>query len=210
MKYRNISNYFADALKKMGLEEIPEIAFETPKNADHGDLSTNIAMQLPKMLKKPPRAIAEEILQNIEADDEVIEKIDIAGPGFINIKFTPKYYSAELEAILNKAADYGRQDVGKGKKTIVEYVSVNPTGLLHLGHGRNAAIGDTVSNLYDWMGYDVTREYYFNNARQPDEQSGQINLCQVYANNRQALNSHFPRTDTTETISKQSHRILLI
>ncbi len=164
MKYRNISNYFADALKKMGLEEIPEIAFETPKNADHGDLSTNIAMQLPKMLKKPPRAIAEEILQNIEADDEVIEKIDIAGPGFINIKFTPKYYSAELEAILNKAADYGRQDVGKGKKTIVEYVSVNPTGLLHLGHGRNAAIGDTVSNLYDWMGYDVTREYYFNNA----------------------------------------------
>jgi arginyl-tRNA synthetase len=155
---------FKSALQAIGAPDDIDVAFEAPNNPEHGDLSTNIAMQLARHLKMAPRAIAENILGKIEYDKEMIEKIDIAGPGFINIKFTDKFYISSFREISSHSGDYGRQNIYSDKKINVEYVSVNPTGLLHLGHGRNASIGDTVANLYEWLGAGVTREYYFNNA----------------------------------------------
>ncbi|MEZ4723387.1 MAG: arginine--tRNA ligase [Candidatus Kapaibacterium sp.] len=164
MKIKIIENALSNALSKIGLEEIPQIAFEKPNNPDHGDISTNIALQLASILKNSPTKIAESILQNLEYDESLIEKVEIAGPGFINFKFNTNYFTSQLEYIRSKNEIYGQQDIGNGIRVNVEYVSANPTGLLHLGHGRNAAIGDTIANIYEWLGYDVTREYYFNNA----------------------------------------------
>ncbi len=152
------------ALDTIGAPGGMELAFEAPNNPEHGDLSTNIAMQLARPLKRAPRLIAQEIIDKIEYDPEMIDSIEIAGPGFINIKFSEKFYISSFQKIYDMGADYGRQNAGNSRKANVEYVSVNPTGLLHLGHGRNAAIGDTVANLLQWLGWDVTREYYFNNA----------------------------------------------
>ena len=155
---------FKQTLNQLNIPNDIDLFFETPNNPDHGDLATNIAMKSAKYLKKKPRDIAEEIVKLLQYDNDKIEKIDIAGPGFINIKFSDKYYFKAVAELIAKGKNIGKQDSGKGKKVNVEYVSVNPTGLLHLGHGRNACIGDTVANLYEWLGYEVVREYYFNNA----------------------------------------------
>ncbi len=154
---------FKNALEKMNVPS-DGLFFGLPNNPDHGDLSANIAMRLAKEMKKPPRAIAEEIIKNLSYDAEMIEKVDIAGAGFINVRFTNKFYTELLKMMQICGESFGRLDIGAGKTVNVEYVSANPTGLLHLGHGRNAAIGDTVANLFEWMGWKVTREYYFNNA----------------------------------------------
>lgn len=140
-----------------------DIIVDIPKNQQFGDASTNVAMQLTKLLRKAPREIAQQIIDKIELNSEMIEKIEIAGAGFINFKFTSKFLTQTLVEIYSNRNKYGKSD-RLGKSANVEYVSANPTGLLHLGHGRNAVIGDTISNLLDLVGYDVTREYYFNNA----------------------------------------------
>lgn len=158
-----LQNIFGNALKKFGIDETV-IDFEKPKIAEHGDFSTNIAMKLAKELKKQPRQIATELIENLEYDSNLVSSVEIAGPGFINVKFTDKYYTGILRQLTSLGENIGKSGIGWGIKVNVEYVSVNPTGLLHLGHGRNASIGDTIANLYEWMGYDVTREYYFNNA----------------------------------------------
>ncbi len=161
-----IKEFVLDLLKKsLQQNNFPnvEIIIEVPKNSQFGDLSTNVAMQLTKTLHRPPRDIAQEIIDKINIDSEIFEKIDIAGAGFINFKFTSKYLTNILHQIYNIRNDYGKFPQN-GKKANVEYVSANPTGLLHLGHGRNAVIGDTIANLLELIGYDVTREYYFNNA----------------------------------------------
>ncbi len=141
-----------------------DLKFEIPSNPDFGDISTNIAFKLSKKLKNPPKLIAEKIVDNLEFDLGLIEKAKIEGAGFINFYLSTEFYIQALKKLLSKGTNIGRFDLGYGKRVNVEYVSVNPTGLLHLGHGRNACIGDTISNLYEWLGYDVTREYYFNNA----------------------------------------------
>lgn len=151
-------------LNNINPDYINRLAFQYPKVAEHGDLSTNIAMQLTKELKNAPPKIAEDIISNLDIDIELVSEVSIAGPGFINFKFTPKYFALILSDIISKGNNYGKSFIGENKNVNVEYVSVNPTGLLHLGHGRNASIGDTVSNLFEWLGYNVTREYYFNNA----------------------------------------------
>lgn len=183
MKKEDLQKIFNAALVKIGAGGDNEIHFEIPKNKEHGDLSTNIAMRLAKKLHKAPREIAQAILENIETDPSQIESLEIAGAGFINIRFTKKKYADALGEILSAGHLFGRSTKGRGKKVNVEYVSVNPTGLLHLGHGRNAAIGDTVANLYEWMGYEVIREYYFNNA------GNQMNVLaqSIYARYRQQL-----------------------
>ncbi|MBI5326515.1 MAG: arginine--tRNA ligase [Ignavibacteriae bacterium] len=176
---------FQKSLSKLNINEIIDINFEFPKNPEHGDLSTNIAMQLAGKLKKQPRQIAQDIIDTIEPDKELIDKIDIAGGGFINIKFTKKFYSLALKNIYKFGDEFGKSKRENELKVNVEYVSVNPTGLLHLGHGRNACIGDTLANLYEWMGYKVTREYYFNNA------GNQMNNLakSIYARYRQQLDN---------------------
>ena len=164
MEKEFIYRIFSETLEKMSIPFENKLFFETPKNTDHGDLSCNIAMQLAKELKKAPRQIAEEIINNLEYDKDAISELSIAGPGFINIRFSPSFYTVLFEKTRLVGEDYGRSKRGNGYKVNVEYVSANPTGLLHLGHGRNAVIGDTIANLYSWCGYDVVREYYFNNA----------------------------------------------
>lgn len=183
---------FDDALINLGINEHPQLIFEEPKNASFGDLSTNIAMQLAKPLRKSPRQIAEMIIEKLNYDNKFINYVSIAGAGFINIKFSDDYYFGLLNEIARNGEDYGRSSTGNGKKINVEYVSVNPTGPLHLGHARNAAIGDTIANLYEWLGWEVTREYYFNNA------GNQMNNLakSIYARYMQLLgNEDFPFPD---------------
>ncbi len=163
MQKEYIKPVFEKAISSLDMDNV-NILFDVPKNLDFGDLSTNVAMQLAKPLRKSPREIAEMIISKLEYDSNLIEFINIAGAGFINIKFSNGFYHNALNKIAKIDSKFGQSYIGTGKKVNVEYVSANPTGLLHLGHGRNACTGDTVANLFEWLGYDVTREYYFNNA----------------------------------------------
>ena len=155
-----------EALLKLGLseEQLPNIKIETPKDPSHGDASTNVAMVLPKILKKNPRAIAEELITQLESDSKKIKAIEIAGPGFINFRFAEDYLYDKLSEILKSSHEFGKTTDNEGINCLVEFVSANPTGPLTVGHGRNAVLGDTVSRLLEWTGADVQREYYFNNA----------------------------------------------
>lgn len=158
------------------LKEIP-ISFDVPKSIEHGDLSSNAAMLLTKILKNNPRVIAQEIIDALNLDSSVIAKTEIAGPGFINFFFTSEYTSKIIKDILDKKENYGKSDKYNGKRANVEFVSANPTGPLTVGHGRNAVVGDTVANLLEWIGYEVDREYYFNNAgRQMRVLGGSVKL----------------------------------
>ena len=145
------------------LSEIP-ISFDVPKSAEHGDLSSNAAMLLTKKLKKNPGVIAQQLIDALKLDDKIIENVEIAGPGFINFFFTPLATAEIVKDILAQGDNYGKSKKFAGKKANVEFVSANPTGPLTVGHGRNAVIGDTVANLLEWIGFQVDREYYFNNA----------------------------------------------
>ena len=155
---------FNDAANK--IPELKEITlqFDIPKSEDHGDLSSNAAMMLSKKLKKNPREIAKLIIDSLNIDSSVISKVEIAGPGFINFFFHPNFFSDVISQIIAEQDNFGRSDKFKGRKANIEFVSANPTGPLTVGHGRNAVVGDTVANLLEWIGYEVDREYYFNNA----------------------------------------------
>ena len=145
-------------------QEIPDIQIESPRDPSHGDAATNIAMLLAKPLKNNPRKIAEQLINTLVVDKNRISAIEIAGPGFINFRFSDSYLFNELDALLDSESAYGRTDDNSGKKVLIEFVSANPTGPLTVGHGRNAVLGDTVARLLEWTGADVHREYYFNNA----------------------------------------------
>lgn len=159
-----LTQQLSSALTSLGIATETPITFEKPRQAEHGDLTTNVAMVLAKSQKKNPRQLAAEILANLRFDSTLVSNVEIAGPGFINFRFTEKFYQQQLAELLKKDAAFGRANLGKGKKTQVEFVSANPTGPLTVGHGRGAVFGDTVANLLEWTGHDVTREYYFNNA----------------------------------------------
>src|SRR5699024_3192165 len=137
---------------------------ETPRSKENGDYATNIAMQMTKLAKKPPRDIAQAILDNLETAGTNIEKIDIAGPGFMNITLAKDYLTKVVTTVLDQQAAYGHSEAGEHQKVQVEFVSANPTGDLHLGHARGASIGDSLCNILDAAGYDVSREYYINDA----------------------------------------------
>ena len=145
-------------------DEIPEIQIEKPNQPEHGDAASNIAMNLASVLKMNPRKIAEQIVEGLKYDDEKIQSVEIAGPGFINFRYAENYLFDELADILSEGSTFGKSDSLNGKHILVEFVSANPTGPLTVGHGRNAVLGDTVANLLEWSGADVDREYYFNNA----------------------------------------------
>ncbi len=159
-----LEKLFAKASDKLEYLKDAEVTFSVPNNPEHGDYATNVALTLTKKLRKNPREIAQEIIDNLDADKSVLERIEIAGPGFINFKFSQNYLAQIVKEIFEKGDSFGKSEKYKGKKAIVEFVSANPTGPLTVGHGRNAVVGDTVANLLEWIGYDVTREYYFNNA----------------------------------------------
>ncbi|WP_066296632.1 arginine--tRNA ligase [Bacillus sp. FJAT-29937] len=145
-------------------EQIPNVILETPKEKAHGDYSTNMAMQLARVAKKAPKMIAEALIANFDKSKASIEKMEIAGPGFINFYMDNSYLTNLIPAILDAGDKYGETNIGANQKIQVEFVSANPTGDLHLGHARGAAVGDSLSNILAKAGYDVSREYYINDA----------------------------------------------
>ncbi len=153
------------AVKKAYPEvEIPQFTIENPKDRSHGDYAVNTAMMLAKAAKSAPRAIAENIVANLDAEAIGAEKIEIAGPGFINFYLDKSYLYNVLCEIENEKENYGNVNVGNGKRVVVEYVSANPTGPMHMGNARGGALGDTVSNVLKRAGWDVTKEFYINDA----------------------------------------------
>jgi arginyl-tRNA synthetase len=143
--------------------DLTRVVVEPPRDASHGDMATNAAMVLAKDAGKKPRELAEAIAVTLRADP-IVEKVDVAGPGFINLTLKQHVWGEELRVVLASGRDYGRSDMGKSEKVNVEYVSANPTGPMHVGHGRGAVFGDALANLLAFVGYDVTREYYVNDA----------------------------------------------
>lgn len=166
MKAR-IKQEVVTAIEQAGLagrEQIPEVILELPKDKVHGDYATNIAMQMARVAKKAPRQIAEDLTAHFNKKKTSVEKIEIAGPGFINFFMDNRYLTALIPSIIEAGDQYGSTNTGGGRKVQVEFVSANPTGSLHLGHARGAAVGDTLCNILDKAGYEVSREYYINDA----------------------------------------------
>ena len=151
------------AASRLGASDV-DVALERPRDPSHGDLATNLALTLAKTLGQKPRAIAERLIANLELPSGLVRKMEIAGPGFINFFLVEAQVVGVLPSILAAAGDYGKSDTGQKRKINVEFVSANPTGPLHVGHGRGAALGDGISALLEWTGWLVTREFYVNDA----------------------------------------------
>ena len=152
----------------MGVEDA-DVHLEQPKDPSHGDLTTTVALTLAKALRRSPRAIAEELValivsKDLGIEETGIESVSVAGPGFVNFKLGSGQVASGLADIIDADDQYGRCDEGGGESIVVEFVSANPTGPLHLGHGRQGAIGDAIAGLLDWTGWSVSREYYYNDA----------------------------------------------
>ncbi|MEX1139062.1 MAG: arginine--tRNA ligase [Bacteroidota bacterium] len=177
-----------EALTALGHTGDVRITFERPRQEQHGDLTTNIAMLLAKSAGKSPRAFAQDIVGALKLDPDTVTHVEIAGPGFINFHFAGSFFTHRLETILADEGRFGRSNDGGGKKTQVEFVSANPTGPLSVGHGRQAAIGDTIATLLEWTGHAVTREYYYNNAGRQMRKLAES----TYARYRQITDPAFP------------------
>lgn len=161
-----ILSLFNDALVSMGVDNA-QILLERPKVAAHGDLACNVAMQLARQLKKNPRAIATELIERIQSlpqSKELIESFEIAGPGFINMRLSLQAKTFAIREVLRLGSDFGKNKDHAGESILIEYVSANPTGPLHLGHARQGALGDVLSNLMRTQGWNVCREFYYNDA----------------------------------------------
>lgn len=203
-----LSPLLHDALSALGIAAPADITLELPRNPEHGDLSTNLAMTLAKAEKKNPRELATTLVEALKQriDASVVTDISIAGAGFINFKFAESFYGTRLKSVLASGAEYGKTSKGSGVRVNVEYVSANPTGMLHVGHGRNAAIGDTVANILQWNGYDVTREYYFNNAGNQMNNLGK-SVHKRYLEVLDAAKYRFPTTEEDDSLYRGEYII---
>lgn len=159
---KDLKKIINESLSKMNIDGVSFIV-EVPKNKENGDYSTNVAMELTKVLRKNPREIAEEIVANIDKGN-IIDRIVIAGAGFINFYINNSYLLKGIDEIIKLDKDYGKSNIGNKKKINIEYVSANPTGILHVGTARGASYGDNLSRIMSFAGYDVTREYYINDG----------------------------------------------
>jgi arginyl-tRNA synthetase len=184
---KDLVRIIGHSLKVFGTATTPDIEVEVPPNDVFGDMATPVAMSLSKILRKPPRKIAEELVKSLEAEP-VFEKIDIAGPGFINFFFSKEYLHSETKKLLQNKSSFLREDIGKGKRVQIEFVSANPTGPLHLGHGRGAATGEALANLLQAAGFHVEREYYINDAGRQVKLLG----LSVFARYQQLLGMEYP------------------
>ncbi len=169
-----INNAFKAAISEGLLPEgeIPSFNIETPADRSHGDLATNAAMVSARVFRSAPRKIAEALTSKIDLSGTGLEKTEIAGPGFINFFYSPEFYANALEEIRQKGENYGRSDFGGGKRVLVEFVSANPTGPMHVGNARGGALGDQLASLLDEAGYNVEREFYVNDAGNQIEKFG--------------------------------------
>ena len=184
---RELTKIIEDSLKTLGLETMPSIEMEVPPKDFMGDIATPVAMSLASILKKPPRKIAEELVGSIK-DKSIFEKIEVAGPGFINFTFSKEYLYSELRRLIEYKSGFLRDDIGKGRKIQIEFISANPTGPLHLGHGRGGATGEALSSLLKAAGYNVEREYYLNDAGKQVKLLG----LSVFARYQQLLGIEYP------------------
>ena len=193
---RIVAELVAHALA--GLPELAEAAgdlaidstVERTRDPSHGDFASNVAMRLAKPARRNPREIAQQIVETL-GESAAVSKVEIAGPGFINFYLSPAAFHAELESILDRGEHYGRQAKKEGPKINLEFVSANPTGPLHVGHGRGASYGATVGNLLEAVGYPVHREYYVNDAgRQMDILGASVWLRWLQAN---GVDDYFPK-----------------
>lgn len=158
-----IEKVVKDACTKAGFD-VNEVEIEIPADRKNGDFSVNTAMKLTKIQKRAPRDIAAEIVGAIDTESTYIDHVEIAGPGFINFYLNGNWRYDGLAAVLEEGENFGRTDIGRGKKVMVEFVSANPTGPMHMGNARGGALGDTLANALSWAGFDVTKEFYVNDA----------------------------------------------
>jgi len=155
----------ADAAARLGVSLSPSaVELERPRDPAHGDVATNLALTLAKSLRQKPRTVAERLLATLQLPQGLVRKIEIAGPGFINFFLAEAQLASVLQTVLAAGDHYGRSDAGQGRSVNVEFVSANPTGPLHVGHGRGAALGDGIAALLEWTGHAATREFYVNDA----------------------------------------------
>ena len=168
--YAVVHSRILDALRALQTEgalpaglDFSNVDVTPPRDPAHGDLASNAAMVLAKAAKMKPRDIAARLAERLRKDAD-IERAEVAGPGFVNLAFRPLFWQSVVAAILRDGKAYGRAEIGRGEKVDVEYVSANPTGPMHVGHCRGAVFGDALANLLAFVGYDVTREYYVNDA----------------------------------------------
>ena len=180
-----ISNAFAKAISEGMLPqaELPEFNIEVPADRSHGDLATNAAMVSARVFRSAPKKIAEIITQCIDLSETFMSRFEIAGPGFINFFYDNSFYGTVLDEIKTEGENYGRSDFGKGKRILVEFVSANPTGPMHIGNARGGAIGDSLASVLDAAGYEVSREFYVNDAGNQIEKFGlslDIRYMQLY------------------------------
>ncbi|AGA70855.1 arginyl-tRNA synthetase [Desulfitobacterium dichloroeliminans LMG P-21439] len=164
--YANLAKAAETARKngELNFESLPSYVLEEPREKQHGDWATNLAMVLTKQARKAPRDIATILIKNLDTEGTYITSCEIAGPGFINLRLDPNWLTGVIPEVLNQGVDYGRVNLGQGKKVQVEFVSANPTGLLHMGNARGAALGDSLASLLNMAGYEVSREFYINDA----------------------------------------------
>jgi arginyl-tRNA synthetase len=167
---------------------MPNYVIEVPNNPEHGHFATNLPMTLASSQRRKPKEIAQVILDHLIDDEELLEEAKAAGPGFINFRITPRQWYQSLMEILSLGENYGRSDMGMGERTLVEFVSANPTGPLHLGHGRGAALGDTLCRVLAFCGHNVVREFYINDAGQQVRLLGESILSRM----RQLKDPHYP------------------
>src|SRR5207245_1096613 len=162
--HERLAEALARAARKIGAPALPEFRLETPRDPAHGDAATNLALLLAKTLEQKPRQVAERLVAALELPAGLVRQIEIAGPGFINFFLAKAELHAVLPAVLTAGDKYGTSDGGRGTRVNVEFVSANPTGPLHVGHGRGAALGDAIAELLEWTGHAVTREFSGNDA----------------------------------------------
>ena len=163
-RHQPLIDALARAARQLGASPVPEFKVEAPRDPAHGDAATNLALILAPLLGRKPRDVAQQLLQALELPPGYVKKVEIAGPGFINFFLAEAQLAGVLDEILAAGGHYGRSDAGRGLKVDVEFVSANPTGPLHVGHGRGAALGDALASLFEWTGHAVTREFYVNDA----------------------------------------------
>ncbi len=182
-------------------EPLPAFNIEKPANSANGDFSSNIALAGAKAFKKAPRMIAQSIADNIDLEDTLFEKVEIAGPGFLNFYLSQRYYSEIVKDVINKGEAYGSSDFGGGKRVLVEFVSANPTGPMHIGNARGGAIGDCLASVLEKAGYNVSREFYVNDAGNQIEKfatSLEVRYLQLYKDGIEMPEDAYKGADITE------------
>ena len=164
MAAERLERELARVLREMGIEGEPTVGLERPRNPEHGDWASNVALTLARPLRRSPRQIAEEVVERLDGAAAGVESVEVAGPGFINFRLSDTLLFRGLAGIVAADREFGRSDVGNDQPVNLEFVSANPTGPLHIGHGRQAALGDAIAELLAWSGWKVHREYYYNDA----------------------------------------------